>query len=164
MPNNILDRADLIELRNKLLGSQQQNSVVQSTRSPAAIINDFTEYKGSYIGGLTYPLKLNKNGGLAISRNDDRIREMVMEVLETKIGERVYRKFFGMPDVLFESISEDILSNLIRKQLRESIPDIAALDYDINIKATAEGDMVVIVSYNLQGASDPTTLYYSISL
>lgn len=160
---NLLDRADLTQLRDRILSDQQQRDR-QQAKPPAAVINDFTEYKGSYIGGLTYPLKLNGRGGLSLSYNDDRVRQQIIEVLETRIGERIYRKFFGMPDVLFDSISEDVLSNSVRKQLEASIPDIAALEYDINIRATENGDMIIVVSYNLNGSSTPSTLYYSISV
>lgn len=164
MPNyNLLDRADLVQLRDKILSDQQLRDR-QRAKPAAAVINDFTEYQGSYIGGLTYPLKLDGRGGLSVSYNDDRIRQQIIEVLETRIGERIYRKFFGMPDVLFDSISEDVLANSIRRQLVASVPDIVALEYDINIRATEDGDMIIVVSYNLQGTSDRTTLYYSISV
>lgn len=163
LTNNILDRADLLQLRDTLLNDQRSRDR-QASKPAAAIINDFTEYRGSYIGGLSYPLRLNNRGGLALSYNDDRIREQIIEVLETRIGERIYRKFFGMPDVLFDSISEDILANSVRKQLEASVPDIVALEYDINIRATENGDMIIIVSYNLQGSSERSTLYYSVSV
>jgi phage baseplate assembly protein W len=163
MLNNILDRADLLQLRNTLLNDQSRIDRERS-KPAAAVINDFTQYKGSYIGGLSYPLRLNNKGGLSLSYNDDRIREQIIEVLETRIGERIYRKFFGMPDVLFDSISEDILANSVRKQLEASIPDIVALEYDINIRSTENGDMIIIVSYNLEGSSDRSTLYYSVSV
>lgn len=123
------------------------------------LINDFSEYDGSYIGGLSYPLRLDGNGGLTVSVGDQRITEQVTEVLETQIGERVWRQFFGMPDVLFESISEDILSNMIKKQLERSILGVSSIDFDISVEASAEAEMYITVSYAIEGNTRPSLTY-----
>ena len=161
MLNNILGKEDILQIREQLLidKSERQNPSVSR-----ALINDYSQYEGNYIGGLTYPLKLNTQGGLSLSYNSDRIEEQIMEVLETRIGERIYRKFFGMPDVLFESISEDVISNLLRKQILESLPSFVNPELDVSLRATEEGTLVVIITYSLPESSQRNQLYYSVSI
>lgn len=126
------------------------------------LINDFSTYEGSYIGGISYPFRLDGNGGLRVSIGDDRIAEQITEVLETQIGERIWRPFFGMPDVLFESISEDILANMIKKQLMRSISSTAAIDFKVDVQADESGEMYIGVSYAIEG-NKKTSLTYRIS-
>lgn len=150
---------DLLRLRESL-----QSSISSVTAPPIQInlINDFSTYEGSYIGGLSYPLKLDGNGGLRLSFGDDRILEQITEVLETRIGERIWRQFFGMPDVLFESISEDILSNMIKKQLERSISGVGGIDFKVGVQANENGEVFVGVSYAIEG-NKKTSLTYRIS-
>jgi phage baseplate assembly protein W len=160
MLNNILDRNDILQIREKLLSNKsEEQSIAQR-----ALINDFNQYDGAYLGGLTYPLKLNGRGGLSLSYNSDRIEQQIMEILETRIGERIYRKFFGMPDVLFESVSEDVISNLLRKQILESLPSFVNIELDIVLRATDEGTLVVAINYSLPETSTSNRLIYQVSI
>lgn len=152
--------SDLLQLRENLksLGPADPPALQIN------LINDYTTYTGSYIGGLSYPIKLDGQGGLSLSFGDQRITEQITEVLETSIGERIWRQFFGMPDILFESISEDILASMVKKQLMESISSTAAVDYQIDMRATEDGDMIISVSYAIQDRNTRNNLTYKITL
>lgn len=164
MLNNILGKDDILQIREQLLINNAEQQRAQNISASNSIINEFTKYKGSYIGGLTYPLKLNGAGGLSLSYNNDRIEEQIMEVLETRIGERIYRKFFGMPDLLFESISEDVVANVLRKQLVESIPSFVDIDFNISLRATEDGTLIVVVLYYFPDSPQPNELIYQVSI
>ncbi|MFN7357670.1 MAG: GPW/gp25 family protein [Pseudanabaena sp.] len=49
-----------------------------------------------YIGrGIAFPLKVNVQGGLKTDGGDRNIEESISTILNTKLGERVYRPNFG---------------------------------------------------------------------
>jgi len=136
------ERSEFFELRNE----NRKKPVV----SPSGIISQDDKFASSSISGLTYPLKLNGNGGLQTSSNFTRLSEQIKEILETKVGERVYRQFFGLPELIFETISEDVLASLIKKQLLESIPFEVDLEVDVGIDEV--GTANIFVRYSLERA------------
>ena len=136
------ERSELFELRDE----NRKNPVVSSS----GIISNDDKFAESSISGLTYPLQLDGNGGLRTSSNYTRLSEQIKEVLETKIGERVYRQFFGLPDLIFETISEDVLASLIKKQLIEALP--FDVELDVSVRIDEEGTATIFVKYELEAA------------
>lgn len=116
------------------------------------------KYGTSSLKGLSYPLKLNGNGGLQTSSNLTRLSEQIRETLDTKIGERVYRQFFGMPELLFETISEDVLAQIIKKQLQEALP--FSVELDVSVQINEQGTASLLIGYSLEG-SEQYILRYS---
>ncbi len=136
------ERSELFELRQE----NRKNPVISSS----GIISQDDKFAESSISGLTYPLQLNGEGGLKTSSNFSRLSEQIKEILETKVGERVYRQFFGLPELIFETISEDVLAALIKKQLLESIPFEVDLEVDVGIDEA--GTANIFVRYSLEKA------------
>jgi phage baseplate assembly protein W len=111
--------------------------------------------------GLKYPLELDGKGGLKLSSNYDRIGEQILELLETRIGERVYRPFLGTPELLFESIDEYALAQTLRSQLRAFLPTVTELEAKVTLRE--DGNANIIVFYSVEG-SETAMVKYSYSL
>lgn len=111
--------------------------------------------------GLKYPLELDGRGGLKLSSNYSRIGEQILEVLQTRIGERVYRPFFGIAEMMFETIDEYTLAQSIKSQLLTSIPVIPELDVKVSLREDGGANMVVF--YSVEG-SERAMVRYSFSL
>ncbi|UYE97327.1 virion structural protein [Cyanophage S-TIM54] len=116
----------------------------------SGIISVDGKFSESSIQGLSYPLALDGNGGLSVSSNYTRLSEQILEALETRIGERVYRQFFGIPELIFETISEDLVSKTIKTQLESILP--FDIELDVSVKISEEGTSTVFIKYSIEGA------------
>lgn len=138
---------------NDNLRSENSKEIKYSRANPVitsqGILSTDEKYGESSIKGLSYPLELNGSGGLKTSSNYDRLTEQVLETLHTRVGERVYRQFFGIPEMVFETISEEVLSQVIKKQLEEAIP--FDIELDVSVEISEDGRAVVYVGYSLEG-------------
>lgn len=158
-PNvQIINQLELERLRINLLNSAPPTQSI-SLDPKLNIINDSNEYSGGIIRGISYPLEIS-NGGLKVSANSDRIYEQVREIIETRIGERIMRQFFGTPDLIFQSFSEDILRNNLTKQIEESLP--VEIDTDIDISLSDNGTAVIYINWSLNGRSDYQRMRFEI--
>lgn len=167
---SIQPRIDTEELRKIKESFQLKNRVnadryeldKASKENPTVLFNagstreQFTS--GQTLQGLKYPLELDGNGGLKISSNYDRIEEQILEVLQTRIGERVFRPFFGLPELIFETIDEGILSQSIKSQILASLPIEPELE--VIIELSEYGNAVIYVWYSI-GGSDRSLVKYS---
>lgn len=111
--------------------------------------------------GLKYPLELDGAGGLKLSSNYARIGEQIREVLETRIGERVFRPFFGLPEIMFETIDEYTLAQSIKSQLLSALPVVPELDVRVSLRE--DGGANIVVVYSVEG-SEQALIRYSFSL
>lgn len=133
----------------------ENSEIIKSSRARAQLIRSGNistdeKYGASSIKGLSYPLQLDGNGGIKTSSNNQRLSEQIVEVLDTRIGERVYRQFFGVPETVFETISEDVLSQIIKKQIKEAVP--FNVELDVSVEISEAGTAVVYVGYSLEQA------------
>ncbi len=133
----------------------ENSEILKSSRARAELIRSGNistdeKYGTSSIKGFAYPLELDENGGVKTSSNTQRLSEQIVEILDTRIGERVYRQFFGVPETVFETISEDVLSQIIKKQIKEAVPFDVELDVSVGINES--GSAVVYVGYSLEQA------------
>jgi phage baseplate assembly protein W len=111
--------------------------------------------------GLKYPLELDGDGGLKLSANYTRIGEQILEMLDTRIGERVYRPFFGIPELLFETIDEYALAQSLKSQLLGFLPVITELD--VKVALLESGGANIVVFYSVAGG-ESAMVKYSFSL
>ena len=153
-----LNNLQLQELKFQILNKNLPTQIENRNAGPS-LISESNPYTGGIIRGLSYPLQIN-GGGLKISSNSDRIYEQILEVLETRVGERIMRQFFGIPDLIFESFSEDLLRNTIIKQIRESLPIEIETDMDLSI--SEEGYVIIYLKYKLNGDSSFRTIRYEV--
>ena len=135
----------------------ENSELIKSSRARAELIRSGNistdeKYGTATIRGLAYPLELDGNGGIKTSSNSQRLSEQIVEILDTRLGERVYRQFFGVPDAVFETLSEDVLSQVIKKQIKEAVP--FSIELDVSVEITENGAAVIYVGYSLDQAGN----------
>jgi phage baseplate assembly protein W len=160
-----IDSTELALIKNKFALRDRINAdqYGTSTAENSISVNLFDSFSKpsdltqSTLQGLKYPLELDGKGGLKLSSGYDRIGEQILEVLGTRYGERIYRPFFGIPEVLFESIDEYSLAQTIRAQLRAFLP--AVPNIDVKVSLTEDGSAQVIVFYSVEGSENASVKY-----
>lgn len=150
-----LDREELLQLRDRVM-NMAPNPPVRNFQ----IVSDRSQYLGQPIRGLTFPLTIS-NGSLAISQDEDRIVEQIFEVVQTLVGERVYRQFFGLPSLVFESVSESVLKQRIESQLKKSV-SIPQIELNVKINNLHQESVTILITYTLANKS-PKTIKYIVS-
>lgn len=142
--------------RYELAQTERRNPQIlfESGTPPGAITQ-------STMRGLKYPLELDGEGGLKLSANYDRIGEQIREILDTRIGERVYRPFFGIQEMMFETIDEYTLAQSIKSQLLSSLPVVQELEVKVSLRE--DGSAYIIVVYSVEG-SEQAMVRYSFSI
>lgn len=108
--------------------------------------------------GLSYPIELDGKGGLKLANNYTRIEQQILEVLQTRIGERVYRPFFGIPELIFETIDEYTLAQSIKTQLQASLPIVPELS--VSVKINEDGASDIYIWYAV-GGIEPQLVKYT---
>jgi phage baseplate assembly protein W len=164
-----IDTEDLTRIKNQLALRERVNSdryeLNQTERKNPVVLFDETSsptlVTQSTLQGLKYPLELDGRGGLKLSANYDRVGQAILEILETRIGERVYRPFFGIPELLFESIDEYVLAQSLKSQLLGFLPVVS--DLNVRVSLDEDGEANIVVFYSVEG-SEPAMVRYSFSL
>lgn len=154
-----IDSAELQRIKSNFqiadnIRSERADEIKRSRANPEIIrsgkVSTDDKYGTKSIKGLSYPLQLDGNGGLKTSSNYSRLSEQILEVLDTKVGERVYRQFFGLPELVFETISEAVLAQVIKKQLEQALP--FDVELDVSVEIDENGSAVIYVGYSLEGS------------
>ena len=135
-----------LALRDRINADNYEND--QLVRKNPSVI--FSQQSGpslsqSALRGLKYPLELDGRGGLNLSSNYDRVGEQILEVLQTRIGERVYRPFFGIPELLFETIDEYTLAQTIKSQIISSVAP--GVELEVKVSLSEDGGATIVVFY-----------------
>ncbi len=164
-----IDSEELSKIKNQFalrdrINSDRYELDQIERKNPQILFNETAKPESitqSTMRGLKYPLELDGKGGFKLSSNYDRIGEQILEVLETRIGERVYRPFFGLPEMMFESIDEYTLAQSIKSQLLSSLPILPELDVTVSMRE--DGGANIIVFYSVEG-SEQAMVRYSFSL
>jgi phage baseplate assembly protein W len=160
-----IDTSDLQNIKNQLairdrVNSDRYESTQLERRNPGLIFSEQSSppLTDVVLSGLKYPLELDGNGGLKLSSNYDRVGEQIMEVLQTRIGERVYRPFLGIPELLFESIDEYTLAQTIKAQIGSVVP--SGVELEVKVSLSEDGGAQITVFYSVEG-SQPSLIKYS---
>jgi phage baseplate assembly protein W len=164
-----IDSAELTSIKNQFALRDRINAdryeTTQLERRNPTILFDSTsrpsDLTQATLQGLKYPLELDGNGGLKLSSGYDRIGEQILEVLETRLGERVYRPFFGIPELLFETIDEYSLAQSIRSQLIAFLPSVPNIE--VKVTLSEDGGAQIVVFYSVEG-SESAMVRYSFSI
>lgn len=164
-----IDSEELAKIKNQFalrdrINSDRYELTQIERKNPQILFNETTKpgaITQSTMRGLKYPLELDGNGGLKLSANYDRIGEQILEVLETRIGERAYRPFFGLQEMMFEAIDEYTLAQSIKSQLLSALPVVPELDVKVSLRE--DGGANIVVFYSVEG-SEQAMVRYSFSL
>lgn len=160
-----IDTPELQRIKNQLalrdrINADRYEQTQLERKNPSIIFSNQSSpsLSDATLRGLTYPIELNGKGGLKLSSNYERIGEQILEVLQTRIGERVYRPFFGIPELLFETIDEYSLAQTIKSQVSSSIPP--GVELEVKVSLSEDGGANIVVFYSVEG-SEPSLVRYA---
>jgi phage baseplate assembly protein W len=120
--------------------------------------------------GVAFPLRVDARGGLALTSDDDDVREAILIILGTAPGERPMRPEFGcgIHDYIFESVDGYTLGRLdveIRNALDRWEPRIEVQEIDFSIETSGVGGesnevIVIDISYRHRATNNLRNLVY----
>lgn len=110
--------------------------------------------------GIKYPLTLDERGGLLIASDEDLIQGHILQFLETEPLERVMRRDYGTPDVLFTSLQEvTSLAADINRRLTQYVPQ-ASFRVEGYLSDLGEVQLDIFWQYN-EIDQDPITVTFN---
>ncbi|MDZ8188757.1 MAG: GPW/gp25 family protein [Nostoc sp. ChiSLP02] len=119
----------------------------------------------AYLGtGLAYPLRLNVQGGIQLSREEQKVKESIWIILRTGLGERVYRPNFGsrLSELAFAPLNTDTLLR-IRIYVLEALevwePRII-IDEVLTDPDPVRGRVDITINYRLKDRPDIYSFVY----
>ncbi len=120
----------------------------------------------SFLGrGWAFPVTFNKGGhGVRLSENEKDIKESLMILLTTTMGERVMRPDYGanLEDMLFESINvttATIIINRLKRAILFHEPRVKVHDIDM-VPDVASGLIEVTIDYTVISTNSRTNLVF----
>ncbi|MGC9526907.1 MAG: GPW/gp25 family protein [Limnospira sp.] len=119
----------------------------------------------TYLGqGFAFPLEINQQGNWALSAGDRNVRESILLILMTDLGERLNRPDFGcrLSELSFAPINSETLM-LMRIYVREALeqwePRIIVDDV-LAIPDGGGGRVDLVINYRLKPTHDRRSLVY----
>ncbi len=115
--------------------------------------------------GISFPLRVNRLGGLALSSGDADVQEAIDVILGTAPGERPMRPEFGcgIHNHVFSNIDASTLAKIevdIREALARWEPRIDVLDVDPDLSRMDDGVLLIDITYQLRATNDVRNLVY----
>lgn len=118
-----------------------------------------------YLGvGWSFPLKINLQGGMSLSATDQKVKEAILIILATELGERRYRSDFGcrLSELTFAPLNSKTLF-LMRLYVQEALetwePRID-LEEVVTEPDPILGKVNIIINYRLKNNYEPRSLVY----
>lgn len=124
-------------------------------------MSDWQDYLGV---GWSFPLKINLQGGISLSAAEQKVKEAILIILKTELGERRYRPDFGcrLSELTFAPLNSQTLF-LIRLYVQEALetwePRID-LEEIVNEPDPVLGRVNIIINYRLKSDREPRSLVY----
>jgi phage baseplate assembly protein W len=115
--------------------------------------------------GVSFPLRPDPRGGLALSRHEQDVEEAIAIILGTAPGERPMRPEFGcgIHDYVFENVDPYTLGRLeheIYIALDRWEPRIEVLDVTFDLSGVDHGELLIEVEYAIRPRNDVRNLVY----
>lgn len=122
--------------------------------------------KNTFLGrGWGFPVEFNPNSKqVLLAENEEDIRQSLIILLNTTIGERVLRPEYGcnMEDLLFEALNvttATMITNRIKRAILFHEPRIKTDDIDLR-PDYQEGRVEVLISYTIISTNNRQNLVY----
>jgi hypothetical protein len=115
--------------------------------------------------GLEFPIRVNQEGGLAIARHEQKVRQSVWTILSTARGERVMRPDFGcdIHSFVFATRSATNLT-LIKSAVREALlrwePRIEVEEVDVAPDPDRDACLRIRVNYRVRLTNTEANMVY----
>jgi phage baseplate assembly protein W len=162
-PNRI-DTPELTRIKNNFalrdrFNIENRETLLREKRNPQLFFDSSTNSLGDgALQGLSYPLKLDGRGGVSLSSGTDRVGQAIQEVLETRIGERVGNPFMGTRELLFDTLSEDVEAQGIKKQILNAVPYLEEDTLNVSVSIGEDGTCYITVRYAIPGTGNTLTV------
>ncbi|MDX5338240.1 MAG: GPW/gp25 family protein [Cyclobacteriaceae bacterium] len=122
--------------------------------------------KNTFLGrGWGFPVEFNQNSKqVLLAENEEDIRQSLIILLNTTIGERVLRPEYGcnLEDLLFEALNvttATMITNRIKRAILFHEPRIKTDDIDLR-PDYQEGRVEVLISYTIISTNNRKNLVY----
>ena len=115
--------------------------------------------------GWSFPVTVDTDGRIAMSGDDDSIRQSIRSILSTSPGERVMRPDFGcaVADLVF-AVNDDATAAEVAAAVREALaiwePRIDVIDVVATPGADAPEVLLVAVDYEVRATNSRFNLVY----
>jgi len=120
----------------------------------------------AYLGtGLSFPVRVNSRGEIALSSGAQDIEQSIRIILGTRPGERVMRPTFGCKahDLLFE-LRDATTASLLKKHVSDALafwePRIEVLQVRALIDDAMDGAIQVEIDYEIKATHDLRSIVY----
>jgi len=115
--------------------------------------------------GVSFPLTVDRRGGLALARDDEDVRQAIAIILSTAPGERPMRPEFGcgVHDYVFDVIDATTLGRMeheIRAALERWEPRVDVLRVDFDLEGGADDPLAITIEYRIRATNDIRNLVY----
>jgi phage baseplate assembly protein W len=160
-PNRI-DTTELSRIKNQFLLRDRANIEGLDRKAPTLYFDRLStpsSLNSNTLSGIYYPIELDGDGGIKIAHGYDRIGQAIKEVFETRIGERIGQPFFGVRELLFETISEDTEAQSIKRQLLSAIPYLSTDMLSVSLSLTEDGTCFINATYSVEGGENVLVSY-----
>ncbi|KST68646.1 GPW/gp25 family protein [Mastigocoleus testarum] len=115
--------------------------------------------------GLAFPIELDENNQLKISRYEMAVQQSIWTILGTAKGERIMRPDFGcgIHDFVFSANSASTVGQIVsevRQSLIEWEPRIDILDVDVTPDEDEDSKLLIIINYRVRTTNNRFNLVY----
>ena len=127
---------------------------------------DISGMERHFLGqGLSYPIRVDGSGGIAMSRGESDIENAIMVILGTSKGERVMRPEFGssIHDFVFapnNATTHGLLEYHVRDALTYWEPRIDVNDVDVRADEMNTSRVLINIGYTVKATNDKRNLVY----
>ena len=115
--------------------------------------------------GWAFPLKVDSQGGIALTGERDEIEQAILIILGTPLGTRVMRPTFGsrLQELVFAPNNSQTAAQA-RRYVEEALgmwePRIILLEIDVHPHESYDNCMVVEITYQVKATHDKRSLVY----
>lgn len=115
--------------------------------------------------GWKYPVKIDIDRKIALSKHDEDIKEAIRIIIGTAKGERVMRPDFGcgIHELVFAPINATTLSqveNSVREALIKYEPRIDLREVKASADRSDEGQLLVSIDYEIRATNTRSNMVY----
>lgn len=120
----------------------------------------------AYLGqGLTWPLRVDSRGGLALARGEREIEQAIQIILETAPGERVMRPEFGcrIHDLVFaphDAATEGLAIHYVEEALERWEPRVTVQQINVATDPARDGVLLIEIRYQIKDTHDERSIVY----
>ncbi|MBN1641144.1 MAG: GPW/gp25 family protein [Anaerolineae bacterium] len=120
----------------------------------------------AYLGqGLSWPLKIDSRGGIALAHGERDVEQAIRIVLETAPGERVMRPEFGcrVHDLVFfpfNAATEGLIIQYVEQALERWEPRIEVREITVSADPIVDGALLIEIRYQVRDTHDERSIVH----